>query len=1194
MPNLQNATALYVGDTPVTRVYLGEQQVWPHETGPLVSEMRQQQTGTWAGEGFTVTLPSAPAPTSTLVLIVAGNITFSPPPGWTLRESQVHHMGHYLFTCTGTTATSWSVTTANSAGTWWVAEVTHASYDMAAGIFSPVEITTYETPALQPTAGSRMLIASIGSVLNSGPRTISGWTNDFVEVADICQPSWDYPMQGVATRTVEASGTTSYSTAGTFSVQGSPSAIICSLIISTDSNVPMVAGVTPAAGAIDIATTTAPTVSFGRDMAAGTITASSVVLRDGDGATVPATVTYNPVSRIATITPAAVLQGSTHYTVTLSTDIEDEEGGTLAAPYSWSFTTVAVATGAVSPLAMGHGGPVLLVTKQGQAFSEYYSEILRAEGLNSFDTIEVDEMDQTVLDSHDVVLLGEMSLTAGEVATLSDWVDAGGRLVAMRPDAQLASLLGVTSMGGTLDDAYVKIDTSTTPGAGLESQTMQYHGAADRYTALGGTMQAAMLCSDATTETTHPAVTLRNVGGNGGVAVAFAYDLARSVALTHQGNPAWAAQDRNDDGIMRSNDLFHGAMTGDNQPDYLDLDRVAIPQADEQQRLLANILNEINRDNQPLPKFSYLPYNDKVVVVLVCDDHATLGAESALSHMMAESPVGGSVDDWECVRATSLMYTITPLDNSRVAYYAAQGFDFGVHMSTGNSWTPASLATSFDSDFADFQAKYPSIPPQRINRNHSIVWCDYATMAKQEAARGIRLDLNYYYWPGSWVQDRPGFMNGSGMVMRFADTDGTMIDTYQLASHLVNESGQTWPHNIDVMLERALGAEGYYGILGTHYDYSDPFDRQLIASAKAHGVRLVSGEQILRWTDGRNASYFTPGSWSGNVYSFSATVDSELRQMGRILLPMQGRHGVITGITRGGVAQAYTVEVMKGVSYAVVTAANGTYEVTYGTDTTPPAVVAIVPASGAAEVSPAADIRLAMSEPLDPATVTSATVQLLAGGTPVAATVSYEMHTNTIRVVPASSLAANTTYTVSLSTGVQDAHGVALATTYTSSFTTTSGGLSIWAPAPQTVNNVTDGDGSVELGLQFRSSQIGEVVQIKFYKNPNDTLSTHTVRLWSPDGNIVATATTSSETASGWQAATLDTPVAIAANTTYTASYLASAGFYCHTAGGLSSAVTNGPLTALANGGRYAYPSGHPTGMFGSANYWIDVGVNIL
>jgi hypothetical protein len=41
----------------------------------------------------------------------------------------------------------------------------------------------------------------------------------------------------------------------------------------------------------------------------------------------------------------------------------------------------------------------------------------------------------------------------------------------------------------------------------------------------------------------------------------------------------------------------------------------------------------------------------------------------------------------------------------------------------------------------------------------------------------------------------------------------------------------------------------------------------------------------------------------------------------------------------------------------------------------------------------------------------------------------------------------------------------------------------------------------------------------------------------------------------------------------------------------LASAVTNGPLTALAGGGVYVYGSGNafPSNSWNNSNYWVDV-----
>ena len=139
------------------------------------------------------------------------------------------------------------------------------------------------------------------------------------------------------------------------------------------------------------------------------------------------------------------------------------------------------------------------------------------------------------------------------------------------------------------------MDSSTGPGTGIVNQTIQFHGIADRYT-LNGAASIATLYLNPSLATSNPAVTMRSVGGNGGQAAAFTYDLARSIVYTRQGNPAWAGQERDGNQPTRSNDLFFGSKVGDVQPDWVNLNKVAIPQADEQQRLLANMILEMNRD----------------------------------------------------------------------------------------------------------------------------------------------------------------------------------------------------------------------------------------------------------------------------------------------------------------------------------------------------------------------------------------------------------------------------------------------------------------------------------------------------------------------------------------------------------------------------------------------------------------------
>ena len=239
----------------------------------------------------------------------------------------------------------------------------------------------------------------------------------------------------------------------------------------------------------------------------------------------------------------------------------------------------------------GPGGPILLISSTSNPFSRYPVEILRAEGWNAFAARDISAVTPTELNKYDAVIVGDISLTAAQVTMLTDWVNAGGTLIAFHPDPQLNGLLGIAAAGGTLSDKYLLVNTSAGPGLGIVNQTIQYHGPANQYTVNAGTNILATLYSAASASTVYPAVTSRNVGTLGGQAIAFTYDLAKSVVYTRQGNPAWVGQKR-DGNIppIRSDDLFFGNASFDPQPDWVNLNKVAIPQADEQQRLLTNII----------------------------------------------------------------------------------------------------------------------------------------------------------------------------------------------------------------------------------------------------------------------------------------------------------------------------------------------------------------------------------------------------------------------------------------------------------------------------------------------------------------------------------------------------------------------------------------------------------------------------
>ena len=174
------------------------------------------------------------------------------------------------------------------------------------------------------------------------------------------------------------------------------------------------------------------------------------------------------------------------------------------------------------------------------------------------------------------------------------------------------------------------------------------------------------------------------------------------------------------------------------------------------------------------------------------------------------------------------------------AKLTGEGFEIGLHFSTNcEDWSSTSqLETIYSDQLAEWHTDFPSLRGPSTSRTHCITWSDWASQPKVELQNGIRLDTNYYYWPAEWIQNRPGMFTGSGMPMRFADRNGSLINVYQATTQMTDESGQTYPGTIDSLLDNALGPKGYYGVFTANMHT----DEASSATAKRSST--------LRWNDG--------------------------------------------------------------------------------------------------------------------------------------------------------------------------------------------------------------------------------------------------------------------------------------------------------------------------------------------------------
>jgi hypothetical protein len=535
---------------------------------------------------------------------------------------------------------------------------------------------------------------------------------------------------------------------------------------------------------------------------------------------------------------------------------------------------------------------VLISERADNPFGRYLAEILRAEGLNCFQIASASDLSNAPLEWYDLVLLAEGSLGDDQVELLEGYVTRGGRLVAMRPGARLASLFGVERVAGSTAEGYVQVEASHPIGRGIATETLQFHGTADHYR-LAGAQVVAWLAGNADTRTDFPALTVHR--HQRGQAALWAFDLARSVAYTRQGNPAWANQER--DGIegVRAADMFMG---------WIDLDRLPIPQADEQQRLLANLLSALTQDARPLPRLWYFPGAAQTMLIATGDSHGN--PASAIEDVLARVEQRGghmsiyytpypSSDLRRAAKKALLPMTGLPLVGAvldgqhgptpaQVVDWRARGHEFGLH-----PYVEEGLDAGWRRYWQEFTGVgYGSVSP--TTRTHRILWEGWVETARAQASYGIRLNLDYYHvGPAFWYepgQGPCGYFTGSGLPMKFIDEQGRILNIYQQLTPLADEHLLALPWVIGyeprltageavevsrTLLRRSL--DGAYGAITAQF-HVDPFvlGNQTTSEAAhwlegtldyaaAQGIPIWSAKEWLRFTEIRHDARLEEVIW---------------------------------------------------------------------------------------------------------------------------------------------------------------------------------------------------------------------------------------------------------------------------------------------------------------------------------------------
>jgi hypothetical protein len=316
------------------------------------------------------------------------------------------------------------------------------------------------------------------------------------------------------------------------------------------------------------------------------------------------------------------------------------------------------------------------------------------------------------------------------------------------------------------------------------------------------------------------------------------------------------------------------------------------------------------------------------------------------------------------------------------------------------------------------------------------------------------------------------------------------------------------------------------------------------------------------------AGYFAPRShYSESASGFSSGIDNPP-------LHAVANSTAANGLYRYGSSSTFPTQSFNATNYFV----DVLFQPTAASAPAAPTNVAGIPATGQALVSwtpPAAN----------GSAITSYTITPYIGSTPQPSTT---VNSGSATWATVTGLTSGTAYTFTVA--ATNSLGTGGASAASAAVTPEDTIFDFGTPA-----TIDSGDTSgTQVGVKFTADTNGSITGIRFYKASANTGS-HVGKLWTATGTLLASATSTGETASGWQTILFSQPLPITAGTTYVASYFAPKGHYSVTPSGLSSGTNNPPLHAVANStsanGVYAYgsASSFPTSSYNSTNYWVDV-----
>jgi Bacterial Ig-like domain len=249
------------------------------------------------------------------------------------------------------------------------------------------------------------------------------------------------------------------------------------------------------------------------------------------------------------------------------------------------------------------------------------------------------------------------------------------------------------------------------------------------------------------------------------------------------------------------------------------------------------------------------------------------------------------------------------------------------------------------------------------------------------------------------------------------------------------------------------GSPGFWSF--TTRDDSPP---TVISTSPANGASGVSATApiTVTFSEAMDATTINASNFTLRVTSTGAAVAGAVTYNAATHVATFTPNNALAGVN-------YTATVSSNVKDVAGNLAGVDSSFSFTIDNVPPTVLSVSPVNGTTNVAVNSSVNITFSEAMNATTINGTTITLktTTTGTAVSGTVTYNAATKVATFTPSASLAFGTGYTVTVTTGVKDAAGNAMASQFTSTFTS--------APAPDTtppnVTSVSPANGATSVAV---------------------------------------------------------------------------------------------------------------------------------